>query len=181
MRENEFAILLQSALTQFVKNRIPGGGADVEFSQNFQPTQQARPEGKAVYFKRLFGKRYGWPGVAYDFVPDRDNFDRSEAQIVETRYQFSVTTPADTDPAAITHFDILEGVASGLQSPRFLAYLKAAGAQVLRIVDMNNVPFKNDQDQFEDYPTFDAIFLYVNEYVDEVEKLTATEAKIYPV
>jgi len=181
MRENEFATLLQTALTQFVRDRIPGDSNDIEFTQAFQPTQQDRPEGRAVYFKRLFGKRHGWPGTAYAFQVGRDNFDRAESQIIETRYQFSVTQPANTAPDAITHNDILEGVAAGLQSQRFIAYLKANGAQVLRIIDITNVPFKNDQDQFEDYPTFDAIFLYTNEYVDEVAKLTATEAKIYPI
>lgn len=148
------------------------------FKQTYQPTQQARPVGPAVYLHKITDRRYGSQKVAYSDAAEITLRERT-TQIVQTTLQASVTLPGD-DPAnaPLTHGDVLKTVAAMLQSPKFIKYILPFKAQVLRVQDIRNDHYRNDRNQWEPNPTFDFVISHVDEFIDGVPVVTAFDFNI---
>lgn len=179
MRDNEINILLRGALLRMAPVRgLPG----VEFKQAFQSTQQGRPNDTTVTWYNIGHRRYGSPAIGEQWSNNAGKMVRTETQVMESTYQFSVTM--NIDPAnilALTHGDVLKSVAAMLQSPSFIVPSLVNGLQVLRIMDIRNVPVENDRGQFEPNMSFDVTFTHNDKFVDDVPVVATFDFSIYPV
>lgn len=179
MKDNQINALLRASLMTLATLR---GLPDVKFKQNFQPRQQGRPEETTVTWHNIGHKRYGSSKVGHVWSQSLAQMVRTESQVIESTYQFSVTLNIDpADVTALTHADVLKTVAAILQSPSFITGALANGMQVLRITDIRDVPIENDRGQFEPNVSFDAIFTHNDVYVDDVPVIDSFDFSIFSV
>lgn len=176
MLDKPLAIMLRNGLmASFAARGLTG----FQCKQNFQPTQQGRPAGPTIYFYKTFDRRYGFRKI----VQDRSFsgalvMPRIEKQKMEATISFAVTMPPGSD---LTHEDAMKIAAGIVQSPDFIAYLLTFDAAVLRVTDIRNVPYVNDQGNFEANPTFDAIITHTDTFVDGVPEVDVIEFDSYPI
>lgn len=133
----------------------------LDIAQSNQLRAAGRPTTRALLLDKVGERRYGH--VKREDVPDPDEptlMIHRETQIYETRVQINGMAkpppvrgepPADEPSAS----DLLNRAAAVLQSDVTIAALRAAGIGVLRITEVRNPTFRNDQDQFEASPSFD--------------------------
>jgi hypothetical protein len=133
------------------------GFNDIQVLQRNQPTMQGRTSGRAVYFNKIIDRPYGF--LAKRDVIESGELIHTEIQQYETTFQFDVLAPQDpADLTSLTAADLLKIVSAILQSDIALAVYKAAGIQILAASEPRSVFIENDQDQFEQNPSFDLTF-----------------------
>jgi hypothetical protein len=145
MNDKDLARLIKSTLDPL----MPQGVALVRSNQ---PTQQGTPTGSAVYFTKLFDRRYGSP--ARLDVWDGETFVHTERQVYVSTWQFEATVP---QPAELSPSDILNIVSGIIQSDGIIAAFRAAGVGVQRVTDVRNPYIVDDRDQFAAVPSFDIV------------------------
>lgn len=177
MRDNQiFAIivpLIRSALV-----------ADAAFSsvvvkQSYQPTQQGTPTGSAVFLHKLGDRRYGSPHRANVWDAIASKMIYTETEIMETSFQvdaLAIQNPSNL--LSITASDIVNRVATILQSQATIDALLASGLSVMRIGEIRNPQINDDRDNFEAAPSFDFILQHETATITEAEILTTTEYAI---
>lgn len=132
--------------------------------QSNQLRAAGRPTTRALLLDKVGDYRYGQ--VKREDVPDPVEpllMIHRETQIYETRVRINGMAapppvrgaPPGNEPSAS---DLLNRAAAVLQSDTGMAALRAAGIAPLRITEVRNPTFRNDQDQFEASPSFDFLF-----------------------
>lgn len=178
MRDMELFGLVFGLLAQEAPKR---GLAGMEFTQRYQPTQQGINTGPTIYaFKVGPARRYGYRGVKQ--IPDLDapnGMKRIETQAMETTLQFSVVQPIATAMNDLTHSDRLNAVAGVMQSPDFQKLLIVNGASILRITEVRTPQVINDYSQWEENPSFDAVFKHDDVWIDGVQEVKSFEFHLY--
>lgn len=151
--------LLVSAISAGMTAR---GFPNLPVISQYQTQQQGRPE-TAITFHRLFDVYYGSPGI---FRRDEvtDGIVEDEITIVESTYQLSAITKESPEVSAISAVDIVNTLARVMRSQLFMDLLMAGDAQILRVTDSRNNWAKNDRDQYEPNPSFDAIITHKEVY-----------------
>lgn len=150
----------------------------LEIAQSNQVRASGRPTTRALLLVKVGERRYGH--VKREDVPDPLDplsMIHRETQIYETRVQINgMAKPApvrgELEPGEPSASDILNQAAAVLQSDVGMAALRVAGIAPLRITEVRNPTFRNDQDQFEASPSFDFFFTH-----DQVT-VTSTPAAI---
>lgn len=166
MLDNAFIILFRPLLLAGLTAR---GLTTVQVKQNYQPTQQGRADGPAIYFNKIFDHRYGSPRVEETWNATTGLKSRTTTQVVLSTWQFGAITNQDpSNDTELTAEDILKYAASAMQDEDFQAGLVAQGVNISRISDIRIVRVKNDRDQFESNPTFDAIINHTDVFVSNV-------------
>ena len=158
--------------------------ADADFSsvvvrQSYQPTQHGTPTGSAVFLHKLGDKRHGSPHRANVWNELTSKMIYTETEVMETTFQvdaLSIQNPAVT--TSITAGDIVNKVATILQSQATIDALLAANLSIMRIGEIRNQIFKDDRDNFEASPSFDFILQHETATITEAEILTTTEYAI---
>lgn len=147
-----------------------------------QPRQQGTPTENTVLLMKMNNRRYGYLGRTDEYDEDASEMVHTETQWLETPFQ--VGALAIQDPAnvnSLTASDLVNIVASILQSDATLAQLQSQGVGMLRIIDIRNPYFSDDKERFEASPSFD--FSVTHEQVDisQVPVLQSTELNIIEV
>ena len=123
-----------------------------------QPTQQGIDTGPTVYFYKISTKRYGFLGRRDVWDTNNNVMTHTESQYYETTFQVSaLVLQSPLTPSQYTAGDLVNEVASIMQSDNTRAILNASGVGILRIQDIPNPYFVDDRDQFEASPSIEFV------------------------
>lgn len=178
MLENEIYIMLR---TELAAQMIARYGKPLGYKVRRQPQQEGRPSEPTVYIDKVQDLRYGWRKSSSAWDEPAGQQTLRELQPMETTLQLTFQQDASTDPAAATASDVCNMVASACQSERFIQAIKPYGAQVLRVGQVRNLPYKNDHDQWEFVPSFDLVIKHTMEYQDNVPVAVSFELNVSAV
>ena len=160
-----FLPIIQAGLTA-------DGYSDVITKQANQPTQQGTNTGPTVYFFKVGSKRYGFLGRYDVWNSNTNEMVHTESQYYETTFQISAwVRQFPITPNQYTASDLVNEVASIMQSDNTRDILNASGVGILRITDISNPYFVDDRDQFEASPSFDFILTSQGSRVQNNPKL----------
>lgn len=163
--------------------------AGLTVAQTFQPRQQGRQSTPTIYFFKVGHRRYGFTGTRDIYVPPTDppppppaalgSFRHEEIQVYEQRYQFMALVPqSPAQPMALTASDVLDTVAGIMGSDGCRGALRAQGVGILRITELRNPYFTNEQNRFEADPSFDVIFTHTRTLESVVPKVETYDVRI---
>jgi len=142
---------------------VADGFDDVTVKQSNQPTMQGINTNAAVYFFKVGNRRYGFLKRFDVWNTVTHQFDHAESQYFETTFQMMALVLQKPKNVNIpTASDLINEVASIMQSDQTRAILNASGVGVLRVTDINNPYFIDDRENFEASPTFDFVLTYLN-------------------
>lgn len=150
--------LIQLFLPIIQAGLIADGFTNVITKQANQPTQQGVNSGPTVYFFKVASKRYGFLGRLDQWDSVSTTMVHTESQYYETTFQISaLVRQLPTTPNQYTASDLVNEVASIIQSDNARDILNASGVGILRVTDISNPYFVDDRDQFEASPSFDFV------------------------
>jgi hypothetical protein len=150
--------LIQLFLPIIQAGLIADGFPNVVTKQANQPTQQGINSSPTVYFYKVASKRYGFLGRSDVWDSNTNEMIHTESQYYETTFQISaLVRQFPITPNQYTASDLVNEVASIMQSDKTRDILNNSGVGILRITDISNPYFVDDRDQFEASPSFDFI------------------------
>lgn len=158
MRDNDlirvFLPIISGGLTS-------AGMTEVKVKQANQPTQQGANTAPTVYFTKLFDKRYGFVRMKDTWDVDLGTMLHEEVQQYETTFQINaLVRQSPTTPNQYTASDLVNEVASILQSESSIVALRESDVGILRITEVRNPYLPDDRDQFESSPSFDFVLTH---------------------
>lgn len=172
MTDNELGILIRVTLLDLLASQ---GIADIPVIVAFQPTTQGR-EARAIYLDALPSNRYGWQSRTDQYNPMTGDQIHTESQIYEQGFQVQGFTPADpTDLSLPTAKDLTELAAILIASQPFVQALTAESVGLQRITAIRNVPFVNDQGNFEYNPSFDFTVSHKRTIIQQTPSIESIE------
>jgi hypothetical protein len=137
------------------------GYSGVIVAQSNQPTQQGVNSGSTVFLFKLFDHRYGFPARSDVWDVDSQTMIHTEIQIYETTFQISsLVRQNPATPSQYTASDLVNEVASIMQSDQTVNLLNVANVGIFRVTEVRNPYFKDDRDQFEASPSFDFVLTH---------------------
>lgn len=142
---------------------VANGYNGVTVKQSNQPTQQGIQTNPAVYFFKVASKRYGFLARLDEWDAEEEEMVHTESQYIESTWQVSalvLQNPAT--PNQYTASDLVNEVASIMQSDSTRDILNQSGIGILRVTDLINPYFVDDRDNFEAAPSFDFVLTYEN-------------------
>lgn len=162
---------------------IADGFLDVIVKQSAQPTAQGIPTAPMVFFSKIGNTRFGFLKREDVWDTLTSSFIHYERQYFETTFQVSALALQDPkDTTKPTASDLINEVASIMQSDSTRDILNASGIGILRIRDVTNSYFIDDHDNFEASPTFDFTLVYLNTRSSTSPNITPpVTAKLYGV
>ncbi|WVW37744.1 hypothetical protein Gekk315_00032 [Aeromonas phage Gekk3-15] len=138
------------------------GWSDIVVQQKAQPEQQGTPIGRAVFILAAANKRYGFAGRKIEYNQAGDVFDETETQIIEVSFEISALARQGTDINKPTAKDILNYLAMFMSSRQNVRELLKSNLNILRITEVRNGSFGDDQERFAFHPSFDLIIVSDN-------------------
>lgn len=142
---------------------LADGFTGVTVKQANQPTQQGINTGPTIYFYKVNNKRYGFLGRLDVWDADLEQMVHTETQYFETTFQISALVLQNVhNTNSYTASDLVNEVASIIQSDVARSIMIAENVGILRITDIVNPYFTDDRDQFEASPSFDFTLTYRN-------------------
>lgn len=154
------------------------GYTGVSVLQSNQPTQQGTVSAPVVYFFKVSDKRYGF--LNRSNIWDGTEMIHTEEQVYETTFQIMALVrqnPMITN--SYTASDLVNEVASIMQSDATRQTLIDAGVGILRVMELRNPYFTDDQDIFEASPSFDFTLTYNQSRESTVEIIEPTIKSIF--
>ena len=165
--------LIQLFLPIIQVGLIADGFTTTSVKHSNQPTLQGINTNPTVYFFKVGNKRYGYLGRHDKWNTNTSQFNHTEYQYFETTFQVAalvLQNPLDlTIPTAS---DLVNEVASIMQSDNTRAILNASGVGILRVSEVTNPYFTDDHDNFEASPSFDFVLTYLNKRVSIDPQIT---------
>lgn len=149
----------------------PYGLSSVQFGQAYQQPHDSRSTQATVLIHKVMDRRYGFPKRNDVWDEYSGTMIHTEEVLIESTFQAG----ADGAVNGMTPSNILGRVAMMLQSDAALSVLKAQGIGILRITDIRQTFFENDERRFEADPSFDfvlthkQVFVGTNPRVDDFE------------
>lgn len=142
---------------------IADGFATAKVKQANQPTIQGINTVPTVYFFKLANVRYGYLGRQDAWNGMSSQMIHTESQYYEATFQvFALVLQNPSDLSIPTASDLVNDVASIMQSDTTRSILNASGVGILRVTDVRNPYFQDDRDNFEASPSFDFTLTYQN-------------------
>ena len=158
---------------------LADGFTGVTVKQANQPTQQGIPVTPTVYFYKIGNKRYGFLGRWDKWDSVQQKMVHTEAQYYETTFQISaLVLQYPVTPGQYTASDLVNEVASVMQSDNTRTILNNSNVGILRVQNISNPYFVDDRDQFEASPSFDFTLLYQNFRVSNNPMIKSFDAVI---
>lgn len=168
--DNSLIILFRPIIEQGL---IAAGFTTTVVKQSNQPTAQGAVTAPAIYFHKLYNKRYGFLGRKDTWNPTTQQFEHIETQYYETTFQImALALQNPSDITAPTASDLVNEVASIMQSDRTRDILQLENIGILRITDITNPYFVDDRDNFEASPSFEFTLTYANTRESTTPKIT---------
>lgn len=152
--------LVQTTLRSTVLNGLARyGQSGIAVLQNFASSTQGTSSAPAIYFTKIYARRYGTQGRSYLYLAP--NFDKTERYFIEDTYQFNATIKEDVaDINGLTASDIIDLVAGILQSIDAINELSAVDIGIERIQQIRTPRVLNDSMQYREEPSFDCVLVY---------------------
>jgi hypothetical protein len=151
--------IIQIFLPIIQNGLISDGFLNVTVKQSNQPTQQGIPTTPVVFFFKVHNKRFGYLGRYDKWVVNQ--MHHNEIQYMEITFQVSsLVLQYPITPNQYTASDLVNEVASIMQSDNTRYILNNSGIGILRVQDVLNPYFVDDRDQFEASPSFDFTLVY---------------------
>lgn len=173
--------IIQIFLPIIQQGLINDGFLNVTVKQSNQPTQQGIPTTPIVYFFKVSDKRYGYLG-RYDKWINSPTMQHHEVQYMEITFQVSaLVLQYPITPNQYTASDLVNEVASIMQSDNTRSILNNSGIGILRIMDISNPYFVDDRDQFEASPSFYFTLTYKDDRVSTMPPITNYDYNILPI
>lgn len=136
---------------------------DVIVKQSNQPTMQGVNTNPTVYFFKVGNKRYGWLGRNDVWDSFSAQMVHEESQYIESTWQMqALVLQNPLTPNQYTASDLVNEVASIMQSDNTRDILNTSGIGILRVTDVTNPYFVDDRDNFEASPSFNFVLVYEN-------------------
>lgn len=133
----------------------------VAVKQSNQPTQQGINTGPTVYITKIGNRRYGFLGREDVWDEINEIMVHTESQWYETTFQVSALVLQNVyNTDTYTASDLVNDVASIMQSDKTRNILMASNVGILRVTDVSNPYFVDDRDQFEASPSFTFTLTY---------------------
>ncbi len=179
MLDNE---LIELFLPIVQNGLIAQGYTNVAVVSSAQPVQQGINSTPTAFFQKLSTKRYGFPRAEYvwDSLNNVENYVMK--YFLETEFKFMALSRADpSDIAAPTASDILDAIATTLQTDTTVFYLKSQGVGILRITQESAPYFSDDMDRFEQAPYLSFVLTHVNYVQSAVPAASTVTPGIYRV
>ena len=174
--------LIQLFLPIINAGLIAEGYTGVAVKQANQPTQQGANTIPTVYFFKVNNRRYGFLGRRDKWDSVNSKMVHTEAQYMECTFQISaLVRQSPYSPDKYTASDLVNEVASIMQSDNTRDILNASGVGILRVTDIRNPYFVDDKDQFEASPSFDFILTFEDRRVSTVPIIDAIDYVINAV
>ena len=158
MTDNDLIKLFLPIINQGL---ITDGFMGVTVKQANQPTQQGINTNPAVYFYKIGNRRYGFLGRHNVWDEIAGEMRHEEIQYYETTFQISALVLQNVhNTNNYTASDLVNEVASIMQSDNARATMMQSNVGILRVTDVVNPYFMDDRDQFEASPSFDFTLTY---------------------
>lgn len=162
MKDSELIPLFASVLDRCAAEMaIELGVPMIAVVQKDQPTQQGTASGPTIYFQKLFDVPRGQPKIEYDLT-SQSNMREVGTQLYETHFQISALywqNPMKQENIN-TASDLINGIQQLLQLPVIRKPLLDMKVRTLRVDQVRNPPFENDDHQFEYIPNFDIVLTH---------------------
>lgn len=178
MKDNGLIALLR---TQLLAASSAAGWPDVEVIQKLQPSQQGTPSGRTIFIQKLFDKRYGFAGQSLDYDESSDTIRQTEIQCIETTIQISALARQNGDDTLPTASDIINYSAQYLSTEASVDLLASNGVNIIRITDVRNVSFSDDQFRNEFHSSFDVTLSHSRDIVFDVSKVASITGDIIDI
>lgn len=161
-----FLPIIQAGLTA-------DGFVQVITQSSNQPRQQGIPSGPTVFFTKIHDKRYGWLGrFTKQTVHTETQWHETVFQVIALSVQNPLT------PEQYSAANLVNEVASILQSENTHNLLIAQNVGIYRISEIRNPWFQDDRDQFEASPTFDFTLTHLQTRVNSVPVISSYDVVI---
>ena len=172
-------VLIPLVIATILAGEVAANIAGTPIAQAFQPDLQGMNSNPTAYLHKIGDSRVG-------YVARTDLWDHVNSVMVHTETQqytttFQISALAQQDPATPTQYtasDILNLIASILQSSATIAALEAHDVGVLHISEVRNPYFTDDYQRNEAAPNLDVTFCHkqvvttqtpiVSEYVFQI-------------
>ena len=173
MTDNQLIALIISSL---IAGEAVAGIPGTPIKQAWQPTRQGVNTAPTAYMFKVADRRYGFVERREIWVEETETMEHRELQQYETTFQISALAIQNPDtPDQYTASDILNLIASILQSSTMIETLQAQGVGILRVMDVRNPYFLDDKDRPEASPSLDFVLTHkqiitsTSPVVEEVE------------
>ncbi|WP_238759151.1 phage gateway protein [Klebsiella oxytoca] len=176
MTDNQlFSLLRTSLLAEFTLMR----GLVPEVRKAYQPEPEGIPLAPALYLHKIADMRVGFPGFREEMDTVNQVMRQITTQVMIATFQVSATVLTDdADPQALTAPDLLKRAAMIMQSREFQASVIAAGANFLRVGQIQSVDVSGDYAGREIQPFFEFSVNHKDESVREIPFVTRTGYRI---
>ncbi len=146
--------LIAIVISTIIAGESAAGIPGTPIKQAFQPTLQGTNTQPTAYLYKIGDRRVGF--VSRSDVWETDRMVHTEQQIYETTFQISaLATQNPKTPTQYTASDILNLIASILQSSVTIASFEAEGVGIEHISEVRNPYFLDDRQQNEACPSLD--------------------------
>jgi hypothetical protein len=161
---------------------LADGYIDVITQQSNQPTMQGINSKNTVFFYKIGDHRYGFTGKYDKWNIINNTMTHTELQVYETTFQVSALALQNPlTPFQYTASDLVNEVASIMQSDLTIDTLMAQNVGILRITDIVNPYFFDDRDNFEASPSFDFTLTYLQTRISVNPVIQSVDYAIYRV
>ena len=151
---------------------VVDGYTGVTVKQANQPTMQGIDT----------NKRYGWLGRNDVWDTMSSQMVHTETQYIESTWQMqALVLQNPATPNQYTASDLVNEVASIMQSDSTRTILNNNGIGILRVGDLINPYFVDDHDNFEASPSFDFVLIYQNTRTSINPIITTFTTDIVPI
>lgn len=179
MLDNQLiALTISTIIAGEATANIPG----LPIKQAFQPTLQGVNTQPTAYMYKIGDKRFGTVHRSDVWNNDIPAMVHTETQQYETTFQISALATQDPkNTSAYTASDIINLVASILQSSTAIANLQANGVGIERVTEVRNPYFVDDRQQNEANPSFDFTLTHKQIITSTTPIIESTEFQILTV
>lgn len=175
-------VLIQLILSTIIAGEAAAGIPGTPIKQAFQPTLQGVNTQPTAYLYKVGDRRVGFVSRNDVWDEDTNQMVHTESQIYETTFQISaLATQNPKTPTQYTASDVLNLIASILQSSAAVAAFEAQGVGIERITDVRNPYFLDDREQNEAAPNMDFTLSHPQTIITTSPVITGTEFNILTV
>lgn len=179
MFDNQLITLI---IATIISGESTAGIPETPIKQAFQPTQQGVNTQPTAYLYKLFDELVGTPYSADIWDTDSETLVHTQLQQYATHFQINALSTQDPKtPMQYTASDILNLIASILQSDATIATLQAQGIGIQKIKVAQNPAFTDDRDRNEYAPYLEFILTHKQIITSTTPIIDATTLAIYEV
>jgi hypothetical protein len=178
MQDNAIFEILIPAINSAI---IAMGYTGVIVKKANQPTQQGINTGPTVYIFKVSDHRYGFLSRTDAVDPDSTGMIHTEQQTYETTFQISALVIQNPKNISYTASDLVNVVASIMQSDSMRQILFNSQIQILRITEVANPYFLDDMDRYESGAFFRFTLTHQQTINSEISAVQSSQAGIFPI